>query len=103
MTGPNAVVIPFGVPVEGRGLGLGLAALVHAFAHVEGGGVAIAQLHGRRTDEPVDTAPSLVEAVTSIEDHRFFSHGGVDYFSLMGWAYHGRCLPNDSGAGRLPE
>jgi len=30
----------------------------------------------------------LVEAVTSIEDHRFFSHGGVDYLSLMGWAYH---------------
>jgi penicillin-binding protein 1B len=32
--------------------------------------------------------PALVEAVTSIEDHRFFSHGGVDYFSLLGWAYH---------------
>ncbi|HZU84096.1 MAG TPA: hypothetical protein VE987_14305, partial [Polyangiaceae bacterium] len=58
----STVVIPFGVPAEGRGLGLGLAALVHAFAHVDGGAVAIAQLHGRRNDEPVDTAPSLVEA-----------------------------------------
>jgi tetratricopeptide (TPR) repeat protein len=62
MSNPPAVVIPFGVPVAGRGLGIGLAALVHAFAHVEGGGVAIAQLHGRRQDQPVDTSPSPVEA-----------------------------------------
>jgi tetratricopeptide (TPR) repeat protein len=59
---PRAVVIPFGVPLAGRGLGLGLAALVHACAHVEGSGVAIAQLHGRRNDEPADAAPSVVEA-----------------------------------------
>jgi penicillin-binding protein 1B len=32
--------------------------------------------------------PALVQAVTSIEDRRFFSHGGVDYYSLLGWAYH---------------
>jgi penicillin-binding protein 1B len=32
--------------------------------------------------------PDLVKAVTSIEDRRFFSHGGVDYYSLIGWAYH---------------
>ena len=32
--------------------------------------------------------PALVQAVTSIEDRRFFSHGGVDYYSLVGWAYH---------------
>jgi tetratricopeptide (TPR) repeat protein len=62
MSSPQAVVIPFGVPIEGRGLGLGLAALVHVFAHVEGGGVAIAQLHGRRNDEPVDAPPCPVEA-----------------------------------------
>src|SRR3979409_1240892 len=62
MSDPHAVVIPFGVPIAGRGLGLGLAALVHAFAHVEGGGIAIAQLHGRRRDEPADAIPSPVEA-----------------------------------------
>jgi tetratricopeptide (TPR) repeat protein len=45
MTDPRAIVIPFGVPSDGQGLGLGLAALVHAVIHVEGGGVAIAQLH----------------------------------------------------------
>ncbi len=60
---PHAVVIPFGVPVAGRGLGLGLAALVHAFANVEGGGVAMAQLQGRRTDhDAVDSVPFPVEA-----------------------------------------
>ena len=32
--------------------------------------------------------PALVQAVTSIEDKRFFSHGGVDYISLLGWIYH---------------
>jgi tetratricopeptide (TPR) repeat protein len=62
MSNPHAVVIPFGVPSAGRGLGLGLAALVHAFAHVDGGGVAIAQLHGRRKDDPADAPPSPVEA-----------------------------------------
>ena len=49
MSTPRAVVIPFGVPPEGRGLGLGLAAVVHAFVHVEGGGVALAQLQARRS------------------------------------------------------
>jgi tetratricopeptide (TPR) repeat protein len=62
MASPRAVVIPFGVPTQARGLGLGLAALVHACVHVEGGGVAIAQLHGRRNDEPADAPPSPVEA-----------------------------------------
>ena len=28
--------------------------------------------------------PNLVNAVTSIEDRRFFEHGGVDYFRLLG-------------------
>src|SRR4051812_11077224 len=41
---PRAVVIPFGVPDDGRGLGLGLAALVHSFAQIDGESVALAQL-----------------------------------------------------------
>jgi len=51
MSTPRAVVIPFGVPSEGRGLGIGLAALVHACVHVEGGGVALAQLQSRKSEE----------------------------------------------------
>lgn len=31
---------------------------------------------------------TLVNAVTSIEDRRFFEHGGVNYFSMIGWAWH---------------
>jgi Tfp pilus assembly protein PilF len=62
MAQPRTVVIPFGVPAEGRGLGIGLAALVHAFANVDGEGVAIAQLHAKKKDEPAETKPSPVEA-----------------------------------------
>jgi penicillin-binding protein 1B len=32
--------------------------------------------------------PRLVQAVTAIEDRRFFEHGGVDYHSMLGWAWH---------------
>jgi penicillin-binding protein 1B len=32
--------------------------------------------------------PVLVKAVTSIEDRRFFEHGGVDYYSIAGWTWH---------------
>jgi penicillin-binding protein 1B len=31
---------------------------------------------------------NLVNAVTSIEDRRFFEHGGVDYYSMIGWIWH---------------
>jgi tetratricopeptide (TPR) repeat protein len=56
---PRAVVIPFGVPTEGRGLGLGLAALVHSFAQIEGHSVALAQLHARRAeDDPKRDEPT---------------------------------------------
>jgi penicillin-binding protein 1B len=32
--------------------------------------------------------PRVVQAVTSIEDRRFFEHGGVDYHSMIGWMWH---------------
>jgi penicillin-binding protein 1B len=32
--------------------------------------------------------PNLVNAVTSIEDRRFFEHGGVDFYSTAGWMWH---------------
>jgi len=31
---------------------------------------------------------TLVQAVTSIEDHRFLKHGGVDYYSMVAWTWH---------------
>jgi tetratricopeptide (TPR) repeat protein len=62
MTEPLALVIPFGVPTDGQGLGLGLAALVHTFVQLDGAGVAIAQLHARPNGETEARAPSPVEA-----------------------------------------
>jgi len=32
--------------------------------------------------------PRVVQAVTAIEDRRFFDHGGVDYHSMLGWIWH---------------
>ena len=49
------MVIPFGVPDDGRGLGLGLAALVHSFAQIDGESVALAQL---LSSQPVATSRS---------------------------------------------
>src|SRR3984957_8334976 len=54
---PRAVVIPFGVPEDGRGLGLGLAALVHSFTHIEGQNVALAQLLTKKPDQEQPSAP----------------------------------------------
>jgi penicillin-binding protein 1B len=30
----------------------------------------------------------VVQAVTSIEDRRYFQHGGVDYYAMFAWAWH---------------
>ena len=36
-----------------------------------------------------DAIPAnLVQAVLAIEDRRFFEHGGVNYLSMMSWAWH---------------
>ncbi|HEX5234204.1 MAG TPA: transglycosylase domain-containing protein [Silvibacterium sp.] len=32
--------------------------------------------------------PIVVQAVTSIEDRRYFQHGGVDYYAIFAWAFH---------------
>jgi len=31
---------------------------------------------------------NIVQAVLAIEDRRFFEHSGVNYFSMLGWAWH---------------
>lgn len=30
----------------------------------------------------------VVDAVTSIEDRRYFQHGGIDWYAVMAWAWH---------------
>jgi penicillin-binding protein 1B len=32
--------------------------------------------------------PNLLQAVLAIEDRRFFEHGGVNYVSMLSWAWH---------------
>lgn len=64
MASARAVVIPFGVPDEGRGLGLGLAALVHSFVQIDGESVALAQLLARKPisdEDGVGDLPALNE------------------------------------------
>lgn len=67
MTSPRAVVIPFGVPEDGRGLGLGLAALVHSFAQIDGESVALAQLLSQKSEEPSAASTGELAAIRDDE------------------------------------
>ena len=73
----RAVIIPFGVPVEARGLGLGLAALFHGFSSIDGQSVGLAQLLSRPREDgtgPSGTGP--VEAFIAPEAWRDLARGG---------------------------
>jgi tetratricopeptide (TPR) repeat protein len=101
MSSPRAVVIPFGVPTEGQGLGLGLAALVHAFAHVEGAGVGLAQLQTRRTGEHEPRGRSLpVEAFVPPAAWRDIAGRGVSE-SAVGVVLTGSFEPPGDGQGTI--
>jgi tetratricopeptide (TPR) repeat protein len=101
MDSPKSVVIPFGVPDAGRGLGLGLAALVHTFVHFEGEAVAIAQLQSRR-DEPraQDTPPAPVEAFVPPAAWRDIAGRG-DGPAHVGIVLTGTFEPPAEGSGAL--
>lgn len=60
-------------------------------------GLSDANRGKRRLVTFAELPPNLVHAVTSIEDRRFFEHGGVDYFRLAG------ALRDDLRAGRRRE
>jgi penicillin-binding protein 1B len=51
-------------------------------------GLSDADRGKRRLVTYSELPPNLVHAVVAIEDHRFFSHHGVDYFSALGWMWH---------------
>ena len=74
-SGPRAVVVPFGVPEGAKGLGLGLAALIHHFARADGENVALAQLLSR-SNEPGNTKPTPVEAFLSPDAWRELERRG---------------------------
>ncbi len=101
MPPPRAVVIPFGVPTEGRGLGLGLAALMHAFVHVEGDGVALAQLHSRKNEEQEPRSPALpVEAFVPPAAWRDIAGRGEAH-EAVGLVLTGSFEPPGDGPGTL--
>lgn len=58
---PCAVVIPFGVPASGSGLGVGLAALLHSCSQIHGEQIALAQLFARPSDGSPSNSPTPVE------------------------------------------
>ncbi len=60
MVAPRSVIIPFAVPVDARGLGLGLAALLHGFTAIDGRAVGLAQLVPRAREDVggPDASPS---------------------------------------------
>jgi tetratricopeptide (TPR) repeat protein len=58
MTPPRSVIVPFGVPTPARGLGLGLAALVHGFTFIDGQSVGLAQLFARAREDGSSDGPS---------------------------------------------
>ena len=68
---PHVVVVPFAVPEDGRDLGLGIAAIVHAFARIEGHDIALAQLLSRessgREPQPIEVfvSPTTWKNLTS--------------------------------------
>lgn len=60
---PRAVIIPFGVPPEGRGLGLGLAALVHGAVQAEGASIGLAQLMAKKNETRRESDPQRATPV----------------------------------------
>ena len=58
---PRAVVIPFGVPASGSGLGVGLAALLHSCSQIHGEQIALAQLFARPSEGSPSKSPTPAE------------------------------------------
>ena len=42
----------------------------------------------RRLVSYKDIPQHMVQAVTAIEDRRFFEHGGINYITMIGWIWH---------------
>ncbi len=92
----RAVVVPFAVPEDARNLGIGLAALLHAFARIEGESVALAQLLTRE-----DGAEArAVEAFVSPSTWRELAGRGTTH-EEVGLVVTGVLEPPSDGRGSL--
>ncbi len=97
---PRALVIPFAVPKEGEGLGLGLAALIQGFARLEGGVLGLAQVmprgpggHGAHLETPLEAflAPDAWKSLAERGDTP------ADVSTVVTGAFQ----PPDGGAGHI--
>ncbi len=90
---PQVVVVPFGVPEEAEGLGIGLAALVHGFVRVAGDHVGLAQLLSKDSTR-------AVEAFVPPAAWKDLSANGPDP-GLLDLVLTGAFEPPDTGRGSL--
>ena len=95
---PRAVVLPFGVSEDGRGLGVGAAALVHAFFRVGGQEVAFVQVLARPKDR--DDEPQAVEALVPAQAWRDMP-GSEDTPESVTTVITGAIAAPDEGRGAL--
>jgi tetratricopeptide (TPR) repeat protein len=102
MSGESAgcVVIPFGVPVAGTGLGLGLAAIVHSSARIAGVGVAMARLQISQREMAAQSHPAPLEVFMTPEAWRDMARRG-DGPSGIGIVLTGAFEPPMEGEGAI--
>jgi tetratricopeptide (TPR) repeat protein len=96
----GCVVIPFGVPVEGAGLGLGLAAVVHSSARIAGGGVAIVRLQATQKGGAMGPSAAPVEVFMTPDAWRDMARRG-DGPSGIGMVLTGAFEPPVDGDGAI--
>lgn len=95
---PRALVLPFGVSDDGRGLGVGIAALVHAFFRVAGQEVAFVQVLARPKDR--DDESHVVEALVPAQAWRDMP-GSEDTPESVTTVITGAIAAPDEGRGAL--
>jgi tetratricopeptide (TPR) repeat protein len=96
----GCVVIPFGVPVGGAGLGLGLAAVVHSSARIAGTGVAIARLQASKGVIAADAPAAPLEVFMTPDAWRDMASRG-DGPSGIGMVLTGTFEPPAEGEGAI--
>jgi tetratricopeptide (TPR) repeat protein len=96
----GCVVVPFGVPSGGAGLGLGLAAIVHSSARMAGAGVAIARLQVAKRELAPDAQAAPLEVFMTPDAWRDMA-SRVDRPSGMGIVLTGAFEPPLEGDGAI--
>jgi Tfp pilus assembly protein PilF len=96
----GCVVVPFGVPSGGAGLGLGLAAIMHSSARMAGAGVALARLQVAKREAAMDTTAEPLEVFMTPSAWRDMA-SRVDRPSSVGIVLTGAFEPPVEGDGAI--